>query len=309
MRALTFPRPRREAAQREYSRARWRGWLIGYACIAPALLATCVFALLPIFASLGLSLFKWDLIAPNPTWIGLRNFEQILRSSEFWQVLRNTLVFSGGSVILITLLALALALVLDVKLRGVAFFRALFFIPYLTPIVAIATLFIFLYEPERGWINQALRAIGINGPKWLQSTEWSLPALILMKVWKSVGYYIVLFLAGLQGIPRDLYDAAAVDGANQLRRVRFVTLPLLSPMLLFVLVIAVISSFQDFDQIAVMTRGGPVNSTNVLVYFLYEQAFVSYQFGKGSAVAVIMLTLLMGFTLLQLRLARRWVNY
>jgi ABC-type sugar transport system permease subunit len=246
-------------------------------------------------------------LAVKAVWQSRRD-RSLASSDVFWLVLRNTLVFSVGSVALIVLLAIGLALVLDVKLRGISFFRSLFFVPHLTPWVVVATLFPFLYDPQRGLINAGLGLVGLPGPPWLQSTTWALPALILVKVWKAVGYYTVLFLAGLQGIPRDLHEAATVDGANWLQRTRWITLPLLSPMTLFVLVVAVIGSFQDFDAVAVMTRGGPVDATNVLVYFLYEQAFQNFRAGLGSAVAVLMLAMLVAFTVAKLRLARLWVH-
>jgi multiple sugar transport system permease protein len=290
--------------------ARWRSsWLAGYLCVLPALIVITIFSLLPVLSSLALSLFRWDFIAPAPTFVGLRNFARLLQSDDFWQVLRNTLFFSVGSVALIIILSLGVALILDVKLRGIAFFRALFFVPHLTPMVAVATLWLFMYDPMDGVINKALAVIGVDGPNWLQSTDWSMPALIIMKAWKAVGYYTVLFLAGLQSIPVDLHDAARVDGARLHQRIRYVTLPLLSPMILFVVVVSVIGSFQDFDQVFVMTQGGPVNSTNVLVYYLYEQAFQNYQVGTGSAIAVVILLLLGGFTIAQLLLSRRWVHY
>lgn len=297
---LAVPRPR-FAAQGD--------WLAGYLCVLPALLVISVFAIFPVLYSLGLSLYKWDLVAPAPTYIGLRNFETLFASAEFWQVLRNTIFFSVGTVALIVFCSLSLALLLDVGLRGISFFRALFFIPYLTPMVAIAALWMFLYDPQRGFVNAALGLVGLPGPGWLQSTTWAMPALILVKTWKVTGYYTVLFLAGLQSIPQELHEAARVDGASTWQRVRNITLPLLSPMTLFVVVIAVIGSFQDFDQVFVMTSGGPVNSTNVLVYYLYEQAFQNYRVGLGSAVAVLLLALLLCFTIAQLQLSRRWVHY
>jgi multiple sugar transport system permease protein/sn-glycerol 3-phosphate transport system permease protein len=286
-----------------------REWAVGYLCVLPALIGIGLFSLFPVFFSLRTSLFEWDLISPNPTYVGTRNFQRLLASSDFWIVMRNTFVFSVGTVALIVILAMTLVMILDVKLRGIKVFRALFFIPHLTPMVAIASLWMFMYDPEQGLINQALSMVGITGPAWLQSTTWSLPALIFMKTWKAVGYYTVLFLAGLQNIPQDLHEAAKVDGANLLQRIRNVTLPLLSPMTLFVVVIAVIGSFQDFDQVFMMTQGGPVNSTTVLVYYLYEQAFQNYQVGLGSAIAVILLALLIAFTAAQLWLSRRWVHY
>lgn len=284
-------------------------WIAGYLCVLPALLVISIFSLFPVVSSLGLSLFKWDLVAPAPTFVGLRNFETLFASDEFWQVLRNTLFFSVGTVALIVVGSMSLALVLDVGLRGIAFFRALFFVPHLTPMVAIATLWMFLYDPEQGLVNAALSLVGLPEPAWLQSTTWALPALILVKTWKVVGYYTVLFLAGLQNIPHDLHEAARVDGAGLWQRLRYITLPLLSPMTLFVIVIAVIGSFQDFDQVFVMTRGGPVNSTSVLVYYLYEQAFQNYRVGLGSAVAVLLLALLICFTVVKLQISRRWVHY
>lgn len=297
---LALPRPRLAVPEE---------WIAGYLCVLPALLVIGVFALFPVAYSLGLSLFKWDLVAPEATFVGLRNFETLFTSDEFRRVLQNTLFFSVGSVGLIVACALSLALLLDVGLRGIAFFRALFFIPYLTPMVAVAALWMFLYDPQRGLINAALGLVGLPGPGWLQSTTWALPALILVKTWKVVGYYTVLFLAGLQSIPQEVHEAARVDGASGWQRVRHITLPLLSPMTLFVVVIAVIGSFQDFDQVFVMTRGGPVDSTNVLVYYLYEQAFQNYRVGLGSAVAVLLLALLLCFTVIQLQLSRRWVHY
>jgi ABC-type sugar transport system permease subunit len=288
----------------------WRSEAVaGYLSVLPALIVISVFAVFPVAFSLGVSLFKWSLASPTITFVGTRNFETLFASETFWQVLRNSLFFSVGTVVLIVVLAFNLALLLDVKIRGIAFFRALFFIPHLVPMAMIATLWLFLYEPQRGPINAALGLLGIPGPAWLQSTSWAMPAMIIVKVWKAVGYYTILFLAGLQGIPQELYEAAKMDGAGFWRRTLHITLPLISPMTLFVVIVAVIGSFQDFDQIAVMTRGGPVDSTNILVYYLYEQAFRNYQVGLGSAIAVLMLVLLAIFTVVKLQLARYWVHY
>jgi multiple sugar transport system permease protein len=241
----------------------------GYLTVLPALIVISVFAIFPVVFSLGVSLFKWSLASPTVTFVGTRNFETLFASDTFWQVLRNSLYFSVGTVVLIVVLAFNLALLLDVKIRGIAFFRALFFVPHLVPMAMIA----------------------------------------IVKVWKAVGYYTILFLAGLQGIPQELYEAAKMDGAGFWRRTLHITLPLISPITLFVVIVAVIGSFQDFDQIAVMTRGGPVDSTNILVYYLYEQAFRNYQVGLGSAIAVFMLVLLVIFTVIKLQLARYWVHY
>ena len=211
---------RQVATPRQLSIARphWRvprDWLAGYLCVLPALFIISVFWLFPVVYSLGLSLYSWNLISPTPTYVGLRNYQNLWASETFWQVMQNTLQFSVGTVVLIVVLSISLALVLDVKLRGISFFRALFFVPHLTPMVVVATLFLFLYDPQRGLINSALGLVGIAGSGWLQSTTWAMPALILVKVWKAVGYYTVLFLAGLQNVPRELHDAARA-GCNAL---------------------------------------------------------------------------------------------
>ena len=283
--------------------------LAGYLCVAPALLVIAAFSVFPVVFSLSMSLYRWNLASPTATFVGLRNFETLWASDIFWQVVRNTLFFSVGTVALIVVCSLSLAMVLDVPLRGIAFFRALCFVPHLTPMVAIAILWLFLYDPERGLMNALLGLLGIPGPPWLQSTAWAMPGLIIVKAWKAVGYYTILFLAGLQNIPQELHEAARIDGAGPWQRTRHITLPLLSPMTLFVIVVAVIGSFQDFDLIVMMTHGGPVDSTNVLVYYLYEQAFRNYQIGLGSAIAVLLLAVLVAFTAIQLVLARRWVHY
>jgi ABC-type sugar transport system permease subunit len=283
--------------------------IAGYLCVAPALLIISLFAIFPVAFSLSMSLYRWSLASPTITFVGTRNFETLFASDTFWQVLTNSLYFSVGTVVLIVVLSFNLALLLDVKLRGIAFFRALFFVPHLVPMVVIATLWLFMFDPQRGPVNAILALVGLPAPAWLQSTAWAMPAMILVKVWKATGYYTVLFLAGLQAIPQELYDAARVDGAGFFRRTHHITVPLISPMTLFVMIVAVISSFQDFDQIVVMTHGGPVDSTNVLVYYLYEQAFRNYQVGMGSAIAVVMLALLLVFTVIKLQLARLWVHY
>ena len=310
---MTLPSVSATKAQRTTQQSTWRRfrnhWLPGYLCVLPALIVISIFSIYPVLYSLRLSFYKWDFIGPAPEFVGMRNFSRLYAVDEFWQVLRNTLYFSVGTVVLIVLISLALAMLLDIKMRGIAFFRALYFIPHLTPTVAIATLWMFMYDPNDGIINALLGGVGITGPEWLLSTTWAMPALILMKSWKAVGYYTVLFLAGLQAIPTDLYNAAKVDGATIPQRIRYITLPLLSPTTLFVVVISIIGSFQDFDQVYVMTRGGPVGSTSVLVYYLYEQAFQLYRVGIGSAIAVILLLLLLTFTLIQLQMSRRWVHY
>jgi ABC-type sugar transport system permease subunit len=200
-------------------------------------------------------------------------------------------------------------MLLNQALRGVVIFRSIFLLPYVTVTVALSLVWKWLYLPDIGLINSVLGVVGINGPAWLTSQTWAMPALILMSVWKGFGYNMVIFLAGLQGIPDHLYDAAKVDGATAWRRFLNVTLPLLSPTTFFVVVISVISSFQVFDQALIMTNGGPGTATTTLVLYIYQKGFQSFDMGYAAAVALVLFAVIFVFTVIQFLLQRRWVTY
>lgn len=278
-----------------------------YILITPWFLGFLIFLAYPMLRSLYLSFTSYNLLSP-PEWVGLRNFERILNDARFWQSLKVTLLYAFGSVPGGTLIALALAMVLSQKLRGVNMWRTIFFIPSILSSIAVAVLWLFIFRPDGGLLNMVLGVFGIRGPDWLLSEQWALPALIIMSWW-SVGGQIVIYLAGLKGIPETLYEAAEIDGANNWHRFRSVTLPMLSPTIFFNVVLAIIGALQIFDAGYVLTRGGPNNATMFYMLNLYERAFQMAQMGYASALAWILFLIIMGITLLVIRSSSAWVYY
>ncbi|MGB9578159.1 MAG: carbohydrate ABC transporter permease, partial [Halothiobacillaceae bacterium] len=241
--------------------------------------------------------------------IGLANYVQLFfHDNLFWIVLRNTFYYGIASVILGTIGALAAAILMNQKLPGITVFRTLYYLPSVTTGVAIAIMWSWMFNPQVGLINFMLRLVGIQGPMWLASQQWAMPALIIMSLW-GIGGNMIILLAGLQGIPEHLYEAARIDGANKWHEFRHVTLPMLSPVLFFVIVISIINSFQIFDNVYVMTRGGPGTATLVYVMHLYLNAFEYQKMGYASAMAWILAVIIMVLTWLQLRASSAWVYY
>jgi multiple sugar transport system permease protein len=237
-------------------------------------------------------------------WTGTANFRRMWGDASFWTALRNTLYYTAFHIPLTMAAALGLALLLNRKLRGVAFFRTVAFFPYITSIVAIAVVWNQLFSPEYGPVNAFLRAVGVaDPPGWTTSADWSMPAVIIVGTWREMGYYMLLFLAGLQTIPNQLYEAAKIDGAAAWQRFRHVTIPGLRHTTFFVLVMLTIGSFKVFDLILVMTEGGPGQSTLVLSQYIYQKGFVESQFGYASAVSIVLFALCFGVTVIQF-----WIN-
>ncbi len=279
-----------------------------YLFIAPQMIGLAVFTLGPILYAGYLSFTKWSLIRP-PQWVGLQNYIDQLQDPTFGNLLRNTLFITGGYIPLVMILSLAMALALNQKLRGSVVWRTAYFMPVVTSLVAIALVWRWVLQPDFGLVNYLLGLVGIEGPTWLSSTRWAIPGLILMRVWWGAGFYMVIFLAGLQGIPREFYDAAKVDGANAWQRLRFVTLPLLSPTTFFVFIMASIWTLQIFDQVFIMTGGGPGEATEVFLLRIYNLAFRYFRMGDAAALSMILFVIIGCFTYFQSRYARRWVHY
>ena len=289
------------------SRLARREALSFYILILPWVIGFLVFLAYPMLRSLYLSFTSYNLLSP-PEWVGLRNFQRILADEDFWQSLKVTLFYALGSVPGGTIIALALAMVLAQKLRGVNFWRTIFFLPSILSSIAVAVLWLFIFRPQDGLLNMALGLFGIKGPDWLLSETWALPALILMSWW-SVGGQIVIYLAGLKGIPEVLYEAAEIDGATGWAKFRYVTLPMLSPTIFFNVVLAIIGALQVFDVGWVMTRGGPNKATLFYMLNLYQRAFQLGQMGYASALAWILFIIIMIITLLVVRSSAAWVYY
>jgi multiple sugar transport system permease protein/alpha-1,4-digalacturonate transport system permease protein len=286
-------------------RLRRRNTLVGWSFILPNFVGFAVLTLVPVGALFYVAFTNWNAFGVAD-WVGLENFRQILHDHSFRVALINTAYYTVLHIPLTLALALALALLLNNKLRGVAFFRTAAFFPYVTSIVAIAVVWNMLFSPDSGPINQLLRAIGIRHPPgWTASADWSMPAVIVVGTWREMGYYMLLFLAGLQTIPRELYEAARMDGAGAWHRFRNVTVPGLRPTTFFVTVVLTIGSFKVFDLILVMTNGGPGQSTLVLSQYIYTKGFMENQLGYASSVSVVFFLICITVTLVQFGVNRR----
>ncbi len=282
--------------------------LWGYLLIAPMMLGFAVFFVLALLASLGISLTRWDLFTP-PEWRGLGNYALLLRDGLFRMTLRNTVLITLLYVPLRVGVALALALALNARIHLRGLFRVIYFLPVLTVPVASATVWKWLYDPGFGLINGALGLLGLPRPAWLADTRTALPAVVFVLVWNIVGRDMVIFVAGLQNIPRDYYEAAQIDGAGRWRLFRHLTLPLLTPTTFFALVVAIMDALKVFDIVYVMTQGGPANTTRTIVYYVYEEAFRNFRMGYAAAMTWVLFVLILIFTRLQFRLQNRWVHY
>ena len=300
-------------AARPYTRPGWlrrdHETLSAYLFLAPNAIGFLLFSALPVLAALVLAFYDWDLLL-GADFVGLQNFRQLLfEDANFHAAFLNTFYFVAVSVPLSAGLGLAVALLCNQALRGITLYRSIFLLPYVTITVAVALVWRWLYHPDLGLINRLLGLVGIDGPAWLVSTGWAMPAIIFLSVWKSFGYNMVLFLAGLQSIPEQLYEAATIDGANAWQRFRHITLPMLSPTTFFVVIISIIGSFQVFDQALVMTGGGPGVATTTLVLFIYQVGFQAFHMGYAAAAAWLLFVVVMVFTVIQFRAQRRWVTY
>ena len=280
-----------------------------WAFLLPSLVLFATFTGIPVIAALGISFTQWDLFNPA-RFIGLDNYTKLFGDPIFARVMGNTAYFVLLSVPVQMLIGLGCALALNRGIRGQTFFRIAYFLPVVTSTIAAALVWAWLFNANFGLINALLSLVGITDvPRWLASTQWAMPAVIIVSIWQNLGYAMVLFLAGLQNIRADLYDAAAIDGARGWRRLWFITLPLLSPTTFFVLIISIIGSFQIFELVFVMTQAGPANATNTLVYYIYQNGFQFYQMGYASAAAMVLFLIVLIFTLVQYKLQRRWVHY
>ncbi|PIE81445.1 MAG: sugar ABC transporter permease [Chloroflexi bacterium] len=276
--------------------------------LLPSLTGLLLFTVIPILASLGLTLFEWDLLT-TPDFVGLNNFKRLFADEDFWRALRNTLTYIIFYIPFVMAGSLAIAIILNQKLKGLMFFRASFFIPVISAWVAIALLWKWIFNPRFGLLNFVLGLVGIEGPAWLFDPQWAMPAVVITSVWKDLGFLMVMFLAGLQGIPHVYYEAAAIDGANKWQTFWGITLPLLSPTAFFALIISLINSFQVFDQVWIMTEGGPAGATSVLVELIVKNAFSYSRMGYASALSWVLFLLVFTVTVMQMWLQRRWVAY
>ncbi|MBN1347049.1 MAG: sugar ABC transporter permease [Phycisphaerae bacterium] len=280
------------------------GWLFA----SPILIGLVVFTIYPFIASLYLSFCDYDIFTP-PRWVGLTNYVTLFTEDPlFWKSLQNVLYYTAFAVPLSIVFGVVLALLLDANIRGLSVYRTIFFLPSIVPIVASSVLWLWLLNPKIGLVNLMLKTVGVEGPGWLNDPDWSKPSLIIMAVW-GVGHFMIIYLAGLKDIPVSLYEASMVDGASAWQRVRHITLPMLTPVIFFHLVMGLIASFQYFTQAFVMTAGGPLDSTLFYALHLFFEAFAYLKMGYASAMAWVLFLIVVCVTALVFRSQGRWVHY
>ncbi|MER5746444.1 MULTISPECIES: carbohydrate ABC transporter permease [unclassified Streptomyces] len=295
------PAARRPRSRRSPTGPGRRRQRAGMLMVAPALLHASLWIGLPVVASVVLAFTKYDVLTA-PQFVGLDNFREMLGDAVFRKSVVNTVVYTFFTVPFGMLLGLLVALALHTGLRARGIFRTAVFLPQVTATVAIALVWLWIYNPGNGLLNTLLSFLGIDGPAWLSSTTWAMPSVILVGVWQGIGMKMLIYLAALQSLPKELYEAASVDGASRVRQFFSITLPLLKPATFFVLITSMISAFQSFDQIYILTDGGPANSTTMMTYEIYKSAFREFRVGYACAQSLVLFVLLMGFTLVNRRI-------
>ncbi|BCJ32503.1 glycerol-3-phosphate ABC transporter permease [Actinocatenispora thailandica] len=295
------PRRRRPRHLREY--------LLFLAFIVPNFFFVIVFAYWPVLYNAYLSLTSWNMLAPVKEFVGLANYTDLLTDGDFLDTLRITVVFVLGIVLGSMVLGLAIAVLLNERLVGRGFVRTMAFAPHILSGAAIGTIWLFIFDPNYGLLRPIFGVAGLASPNWMTSSTWALPGLIIVYLWKNMGFIATVYLAGLQNVPRELYEAAAIDGSGPWHTFRKITFPMLSPVTFFLVITTTIGTFQAFDIIALMTGGGPGNSTTILSWFIYQQAFKAFDAGHAAAAAMLMFVVLIIITALQARFLERKVHY
>jgi multiple sugar transport system permease protein len=285
--------------------------LVGLFFVSPMLIGVTILVLLPIFATFALSFADWSFITPlsQLKWVGFDNFTRLFEDTVFLKSLRNNAIFVL-TVPICMAISLLIAVTIDKNVYMKGFFKVAFFMPYISSVVAIAVVWQVLFHPSAGPINQVLMSLGIeNPPLWIADPNFALISIMIIQIWISIGFNMIIYLAGLQSIPRDLYEAADIDGANAWVKFRHITLPLISPTSFFLFITGIIATFKVFDLIAILTKGGPLNSTSMIVWNLYDTAFVNLKIGYASAMAVVLFIVVFGITVFQWIGQKKWVNY
>jgi multiple sugar transport system permease protein len=306
-RAKSASRPSGSRLMLKQMRRQWSAYLF----LAPGLILFLVFTVFSVGYAFYLSFHEWNLLEPTKPFVGFDNYQRLIDDTRFHQSIKNTVYFTVGTVPTTVILGLGIALLLNMQIKARGLFRTLFYLPVITPLVIASIVWKWVYNGDYGLLNYYLLKLHvISEPMlWLSDREQAMPAVIIMWVWKTVGFAMVVYLAGLQAIPQDLYDAAKVDGASGWRQLRDITIPLLSATTFFLVIIQLLGSFQAFTQIFVMTSGGPVRRTTTIMYYIYQYAFRDFQMGYAAAMAFAMFAMMFGFTLIQMRFFRREVEY
>ncbi|WHY80089.1 sugar ABC transporter permease [Neobacillus sp. WH10] len=277
--------------------------------ILPAIIPLIIFWIYPMARSLLISFTDWDYVSPGYEYVGFSNYSDLLSDLAFYSVLLNTLIFSMGVVIPCVVGGLMLALLVSGNGKGMGIYRTLIFSPWVTPTVAVSIVWSWIYEPKVGLANWVLNLFHLPALEWTSSSTWAMPAVIIVSIWKGVGWTMIFYLNALKKVPVSLYEAAALDGASKWRQFLHITIPFISPTTLFLVVITSIDALQAYDQIQVLTQGGPAGSTRTMLYFYYQTAFEEFNMGKATATAILLVVITAAFSFIQFLLSKRWVHY
>jgi multiple sugar transport system permease protein len=294
------------AFKRAFTGIRREETISGYLFILPNFIGFACFTIFPILFSFYMAFMNWDLSKP-PVFVGLGNFATLVHDNLFWKSLGNSVYYTLGAVPIGIAMAFFLALMLNQKIRGVILFRTIYFLPQVTLVVASAVVWNWIYQPDFGLLNYLLGMIGIQGPRWIYSSVWAMPAMIIYCNWMGVPPSALILLAGLQGIPAELYEASEIDGANERDKLRYITFPMMTPSLFFVMIISFIGAMQTFSQFFILTKGGPAFATTPVVMYIFNNAFAYFKLGYASTIAMVLFGILLVITMVQWRVANRWV--
>ncbi|MBE0497052.1 MAG: sugar ABC transporter permease [Campylobacterales bacterium] len=280
-----------------------------YLFLVPFIIPLLLFWIFPLILAFGISFTDWDYISPSFNLVGFNNYTQLFTDPNFIRAVKNTVVFGLGTIFPTLAIGLGLAMMVSKKLKSSKVYQMIFFSPWLTPTVAVALVWSWIYDPDRGFANYLLGFVGLEPLPWLKSSETAMLGIIIFTIWKSVGWTMLFYIGALEKVPESAYEAATIDGANALSKFFHVTLPLISPTTFFLLIINLIQSIQAYDQIQIMTQGGPGRSTTTLLYLYYERAFQNFQMGAANAVAIVILVIVVLLTLLSTWMSKRFVHY
>ena len=287
----------------------WKKWCSVMTFVVPALIPLTVFWIYPILRSMLLSLTDWDYMSPSYSFVGLSNYVALFKDTRFYSALWNTFVFGIGTVIPTIIGGMILALLLQKAFRGDGIFKFILFSPWITPTVAISIVWTWIYEPDVGIANHVLKFFHLPALQWINSSSTAMIAVIIVTVWKSLGYAMIFYITALEKVPKELYEANALDGANSWQRFRDVTLPCISPTTFFLVIITMVNSLQAYDQIQILTQGGPSGSTRTLLYMYYQLGFEEFNMGQATAVAIILILITVMLSLIQFVVSKKWVHY
>lgn len=277
--------------------------------VLPALIPLIVFWIYPILRSVWISFTDWDFMTPEYNFVFFKNYISLFRDSRFYLALLNTLIFTAGTLLPTIVGGLGLALLLQKNFRGSGFFKFVLFSPWITPTVAISIVWTWIFQPDGGFANQILALLGLPALKWISSSQTAMLSVIIVTVWKSLGYAMIFYLSALEKVPTELYEASSLDGANAFQKFWYMTLPSISPTTFFLMIITMVNSLQAYDQIQILTQGGPSGSTRTLLYMYYQLGFQEFNMGQATAVAVIMIIITVLLSCVQFTASKKWVHY